>query len=158
MEITNWPDIGSGAQFRVRQSVPSAWRTSVNNLYVLYAQEERKLDFQQRLRRIQEEQLEQSNAILDQRIAELSGDDDPPENAHQDVIDGLLETMRREEVARNAELVELYDLRRQYLRKSNKLQELIESNQAAVASLPGAEASATRPANTPATVSTASGN
>ena len=161
MEISNWPDDRSGAQFRIRQSVPSASRTTFNNLYVQYAQEERKLDFQQRLYRIQQEQFDQSNEILDQRIAELSGDDDPPENAHQDVIDGLVETMRREEVARNAELVELYDLRRQYLRKTNQLQQLIDQNQGYVADLPGAGAAATRPASsttTPTTVPVSSGN
>jgi hypothetical protein len=104
-----------------------------------------------------DEQLAKSQSILDQRIAELSGDPDPPQGADQDVIDGLVETIRREEVARNADLNELYDLRRQYLRKTNRLVALIAENRAAVAELPGATAAAQpdAPSTVPVAVPTA---
>lgn len=159
MEITNWPANGSGAQFRIRESIPSAGRTLFDELFVQYAQNEQKLDFQQRQLRIEGEQLAKSQAILEQRIAELSGDPNPPEGAHQDVIDGLVETMRREEVARNADLDRLYDLRRQYSRKTAMLDSLIEENHESVSELPGAASAASRPsAPVPTTLSTTIGN
>jgi hypothetical protein len=159
MEITNWPANASGAMFRIRESIPSAGRTQFDDLFVQYAQEEQKLDFQQGQLRIAGEQLAKSQAILEQRIAELSGDPNPPEGAHQDVIDGLVETMRREEVARNADLDRLYDLRRQYSRKTNELGSLIEQNRELVSTLPGATAAASRSSvPIPATLSTTVGN
>lgn len=161
MEVAGWPADGSGAQFRIRHSVPASTRSLFDNLFVQYPQEERALDFQQRQLRIQDEQLAQSQSILDQRIAELSGDPDPPEGAGQDVIDGLVETIRREEVARNADLETLYNLRRQYQRKTIRLSELIAENRQSVAALPGAEDAASRPAQSaavPATVPTTTSN
>lgn len=154
-EVMNWPTERSGAQFRIRPGIPSAWRSLFDNLFVQYAEEERSLDFQQRQLQRMDGELVNSQSILDQRIAELSGDPDPPEGADQDVINGLVETIRREEVDRNDDLDDLYNLRREYLRKTNRLNDLIAANQEAVAQLPGAQptaGSSPAPATVPVTV------
>jgi hypothetical protein len=156
-----YPDEGAGWQlpagaWRIRQLVPSSWPQSFTELDTQYSLAMQGLDHQQNLLRIQTEQLAASQAVLDQRLAELNGDPQPPEGASQDVIDGVVLTIRNEETLRNADLQLLDALRHDYKRKVDTLNKLLAANQTAVDQLPGAQAATTRPASA-VPVSTASG-
>jgi cell division protein FtsB len=134
-----------GTPIRVRETVPSAWRSALGDFYAQYAVAEQNLTFQANQLRIQNEQLVKSQAILDQRLAELNGDPQPPEGASQEVIDGLVLTIRKEENARNAALQVLDGLRHDYARKTNELNNMVAGNKSRVAELPGYEQSLEKP-------------
>ncbi len=138
--------IPANAKWRVRESVPSAWRSGFADLDATYSVAMKRLDNQRNFLRIESEQLAASQGILDQRYAELNGDPEPPEGASQDVIDGLVLTLRKEETARNARLQRVDELRHGYKRKIDELNLLLNGNQAAVNNLPGAAEASTRPA------------
>lgn len=135
----------AGGPIRIRETVPSAWRSAIADFYAQYAVSQQALTFQQNQLAIQNTQLAKSQSILDQRLAELNGDPQPPEGASQDVIDGLVLTIRKAETARNGELQTLDVLRHDYARKTIRLNELVDQNKQLVADLPGFEDSLLKP-------------
>jgi hypothetical protein len=135
----------AGTPLRVRETVPSAWRSALGDFYAQYAVAEQNLSFQANQLQIQTAELAKSQAILDQRLAELNGDPQPPEGASQEVIDGLVLTIRKEETARNAALQVLDGLRHDYARKTNDLNNQVAGNKGTVATLPGYEQSLEKP-------------
>lgn len=135
----------SGAPIRIRETVPSAWRSAIADFYAQYALAEQALTFQANQLAIQNAQLAKSQSILDQRLAELNGDPQPPEGASQEVIDGLVLTIRKEETQRNAELQTLDQLRHEYARKTIELNEMVDTNKGIVSNLPGYEDSLLKP-------------
>lgn len=135
----------AGTPIRVRESVPSAWRSATADLYAQFAVAEQNLTFQANQLQIQNEELAKSQAILDQRLAELNGDPQPPEGASQEVIDGLVLTIRKEETSRNAALQLLDGLRHDYARKTNQLNEMVAANKELAAALPGYDQSLEKP-------------
>jgi hypothetical protein len=144
-EGTNWQQVvPSNAKWRVRESIPSSWRSGFAELDATYALAMKHRNDQQDLLRIETEQLAASQGILDQRYAELNGDPEPPEGASQDVIDGLVLTLRKEESARNARLQLIDQLRHTYKRNIDALNKLLDENQQAVNNLPGAREASTR--------------
>lgn len=130
---------------RVRPTIPPSWRGSIADFFALHALAEQKLDFQRNQLRIQTEQLDKSEEILAQRLAELNGDANAPEGSSQQVLDGLVVTIRNEEAARNAELQQVDRLRHLYARKVAQLNDLVEQNRDAVSRLPGYQQSQERP-------------
>jgi hypothetical protein len=145
-EGANWSQaIPPNAKWRVRQTIPSSWRSGFADLDATYARVMKSLDNHRNLLRIDSEQLAASQGILDQRYAELNGDPDAPEGASQDVIDGLVLTLRREETERNAALQLVDQLRHDYKRKIDRLNTLLNQNQESVNKLPGAKEASTRP-------------
>jgi hypothetical protein len=135
----------ANAKWRVRESIPSSWRSGFADLDASYAVAMKHLDNEQNYLRIESEQLAVSQGLLDQRYAELNGDPEPPEGASQDVIDGLVLTLRKEETARNARLQHVDELRHYYKRRIDELNGLVQQNQATVNGLPGAQEASTRP-------------
>lgn len=135
----------AGGPIRIRETVPSAWRSAIADFYAQYAVAEQALTFQQNQLAIQNTQLAKSQSILDQRLAELNGDPQPPAGASQDVIDGLVLTIRKAETARDGELQTLDVLRHDYARKTIRLNELVDQNKQLVADLPGFEDSLLKP-------------
>jgi hypothetical protein len=157
-EGANWAQvIPAGAKWRVRESVPSSWRKGFGDHDATYARVMKSLDNQRDLLRIETEQLAASQGILDQRYSELNGDPEPPEGASQDVIDGLVLTLRKEETERNAGLQLIDQLRHDYKRKIDRLNGLLLQNQTSVNKLPGASEAAARPPATAPVATTASG-
>lgn len=134
-----------GGPIRVRETVPSSWRSAIGDYYAQYAVAQQALTFQQNQLRIQTEELAKSQTILDQRLAELNGDPQPPEGASQEVIDGLVLTIRKEETQRNAGLQLLDDLRHDYARKTIELNRMVDQNKQLVTTLPGYDASLLKP-------------
>jgi hypothetical protein len=131
---------------RVRETVPSAWRATFDDLFAQQAMLDQKLQQEQVKLVTHDEHIRKSTAILDQRYVELNGDPTPPEGASQDVIDGLVQTVRKEEAGRDAEEQTLDDLRRDFDRKLNELRALLAGNQDRVNKLPGSVGSASPPA------------
>lgn len=140
-EETTW----AAGNVRLRENVPPAWRQQMTKIYEQRTKADQRLDSQQHLARNYELQMEKAQEALDQRLAELNGDPDPPEGASQDVIDGLVLTIRQEETLRDAQNEELNRLRHEFARKLVQLNELLAENKAMVQTLPGYEESLEKP-------------
>jgi hypothetical protein len=130
---------------RVRKTIPASWRGLFDDYFARHAVINQRLDFQQNQLRIQNEQLTKSQAILAQRLAELNGDSQAPQGASEQVVEGLVVTIRDEESARNEELDVLDELRHEYARKIENLNTLVRQNQQAVSGLPDYEESLAKP-------------
>ena len=130
---------------RVRETIPSSWRGLVDDYFARHAVINQRLDFQRNQLQIQTEQLAKSQAILAQRLAELNGDPQPPEGASDQIINGLVLTIRDAETARNAEQQRLDELRHDYVRKINHLNDVVRQNRQTVSQLPGYEESLAKP-------------
>ena len=149
-DATTWP---ADAQIRVRETIPSAWRSAFIEFYEQYAVAEQKLDFERNQLQIQATQMADSQLLLDQRLAELNGDPNPPQGASQDVVEGLVLTIRREETERNDALETLDALRHEYKRKVLHLNDVVAANKTTVEALPGYPQSIEKPAPRTADVS-----
>ena len=134
-----------GEKLRIRETIPSSWRGIFDDFFARHAMLNQRLDFQQNQLRIQTEQLAKSQAILTQRLAELNGDPQPPEGASDQVVNGLVVTIRGEETARNADQQELDRLRHEYARKIDELNQLVSENRQAVSELPEYQESLAKP-------------
>ncbi|MFO1092343.1 MAG: hypothetical protein U0992_03385 [Planctomycetaceae bacterium] len=134
-----------GESLRVRESMPAAYRGLIDDYFARYSVLAQQLNFQQSQLQNQTEQLAKSQAILAQRLAELNGDPQPPEGASEEVVQGLVVTIRDAETARNGNLQVLDGLRHDYARKIVELNDLVEKNQQAVGELPGYEQSRAKP-------------
>jgi len=134
-----------GQLLRVRETIPSSWRSQFDDYFARHAVINQRLLFQLNQLEIQTKELAKSQAIHDQRLAELNGDPQPPQGASQQVIDGLVLTIRDEETARNGELEQLDTLRHDFARKIELLNDLVRQNQGAVSELPGYEESLAKP-------------
>ncbi len=131
-EVTNWPAQG---EFTVRESLPADWRATVVQLdgEVLIAST--KLRTQELALEILNEQIKESQASLDSRLAELGGDANPPVGASQEVVDGLVETLRKYETQRDTLLAQVNRIRHQLDASYVKLSEIVASNRAQVEQL-----------------------
>lgn len=109
-EVQNWPR----GEYRVRESVPYDYTFTINSLRTLILLAEQNVAHEKAALVYQDEHLVASQAALDKRLNELNGDANAPPAAGPDVKDGLVQTMRREETARN-ELVKQVDARRREL-------------------------------------------
>jgi hypothetical protein len=134
-----------GQNLRVRPAIPPASRSLFDDYFARHAVINQQLDFQRNQLQIQTAQLAKSQAILAQRLAELNGDPQPPEGASEQVVKGLVVTIRDEESARNAELQVLDGLRHDFARKTAQLNSLVQQNQQTVSGLPGYEESQAKP-------------
>lgn len=130
---------------RVRDSIPAASKALFDDYFARHAVIFQRLTFQQNQLAIQTAELAKSEALLAQRMAELNGDDQAPEGASDQVVKGLVVTIRDEETERNSELEVLDQLRHQYSRKTGQLNELIRENQATVSRIPGYQESLEKP-------------
>jgi hypothetical protein len=134
-----------GQPLRVRETVPSAWRGLFDDYFARQAVIAQRLDFQKNQLLIQTDQLAKSQAILAQRLAELNGDPQPPQGASEQVVEGLVVTIRDEETARNAEEQALDDLRHDLARKVVRLNQIVAETKEDVAKLPGYQESLAKP-------------
>lgn len=134
-----------GEKLRIRESIPSSWRGIFDDFFARHALLSQRLDFQQNQLRIQTEQLAKSQEILTQRLAELNGDPQPPEGASDQVVNGLVVTIRGQETARNAEQQDVDRLRHEYARKIDELNRLVGENRQAVSQLPEYQESLAKP-------------
>lgn len=126
-EVDTWGDLAANG-VRVWNNIPSHW-LQLNAKYQGQIAEARQevQDEEGRLATL-DELIAKSDERLARRLAELNGDDEPVAGASQDVIDGLVQTIRNEETERNQQLQVLDQLRHEYDAKYNALIDLLEQN------------------------------
>ena len=126
-EVDTWADMIAGG-VRVWNNIPNNW-LALNAEYQAKITEARQ-DVQDKEGRIAtlDVLIAKSQERRARRLAELEGDDDPVAGASQDVIDGLVQTLRNEESERNQQALVLDQLRHEYHAKYNELIDLLEQN------------------------------
>ncbi|MEW4529799.1 hypothetical protein [Maioricimonas sp. JC845] len=132
-EAESWP----AGTYRVRELVPPSWRGVLGELQTELTIAAQDLQEEEGRLQLQEQHLASSQELLQQRMHELEGDPNAPEDAEQSVVDGLVATLARLEDQRNQELQATNSLRRQLSDMIEALNRRLESNRAQVAQLPG---------------------
>lgn len=127
-EMQSWPR----GNYRVRDTIPANWLSTVAQLESQIVVTSSKLGMQREQERVVTRQLANSQAVLDQRLAELNGDANAPEGASQELLDGLVETLRKLENDRNATLKDVHALRVKLVEDYTELEQLIASNRSSV--------------------------
>ena len=135
-EAQQWPP----GVWRVRESVPSSWRGQFTDLREQTV--EALQDVQdQNARLVKTDELNaKSQEQLQRRLAQLDGNPDALPGSSQEVVDGLVASLRLSETARDVDLGRLDELRHEYDRKYRQLMALIEQNRQLEDQLPGAGA------------------
>lgn len=118
--------------YHVRDTLPSNWLVSVAELESQLIQIGSKLSLQEKEEQIQNKLLASSISTRDQRLAELNGDANAPDGASQQVLDGLVETLRKIEDERNVVLDEVHDLRIKMVKDYLVLQDTLKNNRNSV--------------------------
>ncbi|MFG0334021.1 MAG: hypothetical protein ACF8TS_11715 [Maioricimonas sp. JB049] len=132
-EAEAWP---SGT-YRVRELVPPSWRGVLGELQTELVIAAQDLQEEQGRLQLQEEHLASSQKLLEQRMHELEGDPNAPEDAEQSVVDGLVTTLTRLEDERNQALAATNRLRHQLSDMIATLDRRLEENRSQVTQLPG---------------------
>ncbi len=141
-EVQGWPR----GEYRVREQVPHNYVRTIDDLRTGAILVDQSVQHEQAMLVRQEQHIVDSQAALDERMGELNGKPDAPEKAGPDVKDGLVQTLRREEIARN-ELVKVVDAQRRELSdKHLKLTTVLSENQGNIQKL-GGPARTKSPAN-----------
>lgn len=130
-ELQGWPS----GEYRVREQVPHDYLDTIDSLRTQLILAEQSVAHEQAMLTIQTEHVVASQTALDQRLAELNGKPDAPEKAGLSVKEGLVQTLRREETARNALVQEVDALRRELSDKHLLLTNILTSNQSNVQSV-----------------------
>jgi len=124
-ELQSWPT----GEYRVREQVPHDSLSSIDSLRTLLILGEQTVAHERSMLKIQTEHTAASQAALDQRLAELNGKPDAIDKAGPDVKDGLVQTLRREETARNELVKSVDELRRDLSDKHLRLTTVLSGNQ-----------------------------
>jgi hypothetical protein len=127
-EMQAWPQ----GTFRVRENLPGDWRSTYADLEAQQVIAETKLRTQLLELETLNNQIRVSQASLDRRLAELNGDAEAPEGASQEVLDGLVETLRKFENERDQVLANVQRLRRQLDREYVRLRRILAGNRETV--------------------------
>ncbi len=117
-----------GGKYHVRDTLPSNWMSTVADLEAQRILIGSKFRMQQEQERLMTDQLSGSQEIMDQRLAELNGDADAAPGASQQVLDGLVETLRKLESERNVVLEEVHGLRVKLVKDYLSLEDSLEQN------------------------------
>lgn len=123
-EVQSWP----GGMYHVRDTLPSNWLATVADLEAQTTIANSKLGLQKEQEALIISQMAASQELLDQRLAELNGDADAAAGASQQVLDGLVETLRKLENERNQVLDEVHQLRVKLVNDYEALEGLVASN------------------------------
>ncbi|MBT5017338.1 MAG: hypothetical protein HON04_01185, partial [Planctomicrobium sp.] len=123
-EVQAWP-VGA---YHVRDTLPANWLATVADLEGQTTIANSKLGLQQEQERLINSQMTASQELLDQRLAELNGDADAAAGASQQVLDGLVETLRKLENERNLVLDEVHSLRVKLVNDYEDLEGLVAGN------------------------------
>lgn len=124
-------------EYRVREQVPHDSLSSIDTLRTLTILADQSVRHEQAMLKIQTEHTTASKAALEERMGELNGKPDATDKAGPDVKDGLVQTMRREENARNELVKAVDDLRRELSDKHLQLTTTLTENQEQVQLLGG---------------------
>lgn len=141
-EVPSWPR----GELRVREEIPSNYREELALLRTRAIIAEQHVRQETDQLAIQNLHVNASQKALDMRMNELNGNPEAPEKAGQDVKDGLVQTIRREETARNALVKEVDALRRLLSDRYLALTKILGDNVATLKTL------GTTPGQTPSRV------
>lgn len=130
-ELQSWPR----GEMRVREDIPGNYRNEIAELRTEAIIAEQHVRQENDQLKIQTLHSEASQKALDMRMAELNGNPDAPEKAGPDVKDGLVQTIRREENARNSIVKEVDAIRRLLSDKHLLLTKILEENSGLVQKL-----------------------
>lgn len=130
-EVQSWPR----GELRVREEIPGNFRNQMAELRTLALIAEQHVRQENDQLKIQEQHIAASQVAVDKRMAELNGNPEAPEKAGEDVKDGLVQTLRREETARNTLAKEVDALRRLLSDKHLLLTKILEGNNNSVKKL-----------------------
>ena len=125
-EVQTWPKQG---KFHLRQQIPGGILATIAELESELIISRSKLDSMKINEEIVTRQIQRSDESLEQRFAELNGDGNAPEGASQQVLDGLVQTLRKYEAERNLTLEDVQKLRRKLVLDYLDLQKTLENNQ-----------------------------
>jgi hypothetical protein len=123
-EEATWPN----GDYRIRDTIPSGWLHLINELTGQIDVAQRHLVSQRENLAVLTKQIEESQKSLDQRLQELNGDPDAPAGASQEVVDGLVQTVRRLETERNTVLASVHKLRHELNNMYVQLRETMDAN------------------------------
>ena len=124
-ELQSWPR----GEYRVREQVPYNYVRTIDDLRTTGILSEQNVTHEMAMLKIQTDHVVASQTALEERMGELNGKPDATDKAGPDVKDGLVQTLRREETARN-DLVKSVDaLRRELSDKHLQLTTMLKENQ-----------------------------
>lgn len=132
-EVQSWPQ---QVPWRVRELIPSSWREIFSVLETRIAEALQDVQDQNARLAKADELNTKSQQQLQRRLGQLEGSPDAIEGSAAEVLDGLVESLRKDQVQRDTDLATLNGLRHEYDRKYRQLQELIERNRRLEESLP----------------------
>lgn len=139
---------------RVRDMVPSAHRGETYNLRTRQIVLDQQLENEKGLVALKDVELVESQKLLDRRLAELNGNPNAIQGASDDVKDGLVKTLEKEEGSRDALQVVVDKLRRELSDKYAALETVLAKNQEIVDQMDkerGVAGPGSRPAPQPVT-------
>lgn len=131
-EVQNWPP----GPWRIRESIPSNWRSTYSGLQSLTADALQGVEDQQARLVNADKLIAESQEQLQRRLGQLEGNPDAPPDASPEVTEGLVATLRNAETQRNDDVGHVDDLRHEYDRKYRQLQTLIARNRDLESMLP----------------------
>ncbi|AMV19690.1 hypothetical protein [Planctomyces sp. SH-PL14] len=114
--------------FRVRDLIPIAHRSNFYELRSQQIQMDQKLQTEQDLVRLKDIEIAGSKKQLDSRMAELNGNPNALPEASEDVKEGLVKSLAKEEGVRDVEQAQVEKLRRELSDKFAELQTLLAKN------------------------------
>lgn len=141
-EVASWPR----GEYRIRELVPHNNLSAMAALRTLIILADQNVGHETAMLAYQDQNLEASQSALDGRMGELNGNLDAADQAGPDVKDGLVQTMRREETARNEVVKQVDALRRELSDTYLKLTTTLEENQSNALKLSASKGAPSRPA------------
>ncbi len=108
-EVESWPR----GEYRIRESVPHDNLSAIVALRTLVILADQNIVHETAMLAYQDQNLTASQSTLDERMGELNGNSEATDQAGPDVKDGLVQTLRREETARNEVVQQVDALRRE---------------------------------------------
>lgn len=123
-ETAEWPQ----GTYHVRNTLPSNWLVSSAQLQAQQVIADAHLVEQRQQLEVLNGMVQSSQAILNQRLAELNGNPNAPATASEDVKDGLVLTLKKSEQARDLVLAQVDQLRRQVIQTYDDIVKTLASN------------------------------
>ena len=139
---------------RVRDMVPSAHRGETHNLRTKQIVLDQQLENEKGLIALKDVEQTESQKLLDRRLAELNGNPNAIQGSSDDVKDGLVKTLEKEEGSRDVLQVAVDKLRRELSDKYAALETVLAKNQEIVDQMEkerGVAGPGSRPAAQPVT-------
>lgn len=152
-EVESWPR----GEYRIRESVPHDNLSAMAAQRTLILLAEQNVTHETAMLAYQDQNLAASQSALDERMGELNGNAEAADAAGPDVKDGIVQTMRREETARNDVVKQVDTLRRDLSDTYLKLTTTLAENQGNTQKLSKSNDSQSRPARVTAKKATNAG-